>query len=100
MSIKVMTSVWRNSKARRNGLLVMLALADNADDDGVCWPSQRTIARKARLSHQGVAKLLDRLVAIGELDITRRPKTSNRYRILLPLTRDDAFDGDDDDDAW
>ena len=33
-------------------LLVLLALADHARDDGVCWPSIRTIAAKARVEER------------------------------------------------
>lgn len=39
MSIRVMSSVWANSKQSGNDLLVLLALADFADDRGVAFPA-------------------------------------------------------------
>jgi len=38
--------------------LVLLALADIADDTGYCWPSVKTIARKAGVSPRTVQRLL------------------------------------------
>ena len=38
MSIKRMNAVWNLSKQSGSALLVLLALADRADDDGFCWP--------------------------------------------------------------
>jgi len=38
MSIKVMSYVWEASKAKGSELLLLLAIADHAADDGYCWP--------------------------------------------------------------
>ena len=48
MSIKIMTRVWDNAPYEGNKLLILLALADFADEDGQCWPSQAVLASKAR----------------------------------------------------
>src|ERR671931_438908 len=50
MSIKVMNWVWDNSPTKGTELLMLLAIADNAaDDGGNAYPSIRTLARKTRL---------------------------------------------------
>ena len=38
MSIRVMTQVWDTSEQKGSALLLLLALADHAADDGFCWP--------------------------------------------------------------
>lgn len=65
MSIRVMTDVWDNGPEDRSELLVLLALADFADDHGRCWPSVETIGRKARMGERGVQKVLRRLEDAG-----------------------------------
>lgn len=47
MSIELMTAVWRTEIGPPVTRLVLLALADSANDEGVCWPSMSTVARKA-----------------------------------------------------
>lgn len=58
MSIKIMSQVWESGPEKQGHLLVMLALADYANDAGKCWPSIRSIAEKARMTERGVQKIL------------------------------------------
>lgn len=69
MSIEAMARVWKHSSAEGSALLVLLALADYADDHDRAWPSQATLAAKARMSDRNVRRVLDRLVEMGELVI-------------------------------
>jgi hypothetical protein len=68
MSIRVMTSVWDDVRTQAHGeLLVLLALADWASDDGYCWPTIPALAAKARLSERAVQQILGRLIATGRI---------------------------------
>ncbi len=58
MSIKTMTRVWETANARGNRLLMLLALADHADDDGICWPGIERLAVKTRLTARQVQRIL------------------------------------------
>lgn len=60
MSIRVMTAVWDNALGVSGGpLLVLLALADYANDDGTgAYPKQSTLATKTRLSERHVRRVL------------------------------------------
>ena len=64
-----MSTVWARSKQKGTALVIILALADFANDDGVCWPSVSTLARKARTGKRNVQYLLQRIVQSGEISI-------------------------------
>lgn len=78
MSIKVMTWIWDNADAKGSELLLLLALADFAADDGYCWPTISTLAEKTRLSERQVFRLLQKLEDAGELTVIRG-RRNNRY---------------------
>lgn len=70
MSIKVIQWVWDCSESKNAERLVLLAIADNAADDGTrAYPSVIEIARKANLSERGVQAAVARLVKSGELSV-------------------------------
>lgn len=69
MSIRLLTEIWENGPNSQADTLVLLALADFANDKGECWPSITSICKKSRLSNRGVQKVLARLQADGWLEI-------------------------------
>jgi hypothetical protein len=93
MSIRLMTWVWANSPYSGERLLLHLALADFANDDGVCFPSHGTLAKKARCSMSWVSKSIRQMVADGLVEIVEpagegRGKVG-RYRLLKGGTESD-----------
>lgn len=60
---------------------VLLALADNANDDGSCWPSIDTLATKTSLSTRTVRYALKRLSETGHLAIKQRFGSSNVFHV-------------------
>jgi DnaD/phage-associated family protein len=72
MSIKYMSMVWEHSKHDGSKLLVLLALADHANDDGVCWPSIPRLAKRARISERQVKRIVQDLADSGDLEIVSR----------------------------
>lgn len=64
-----MATVWATSPYRGEALLLHLALADFANDEGICFPSQKTLARKARCSENYVRVAVKRMVADGWLEV-------------------------------
>lgn len=71
MSIRLMTAVWEQADVAGGELLVLLALADAANDKGLCWPSVHTLARKSRLSERHVVRILRSLENSGLLEVQR-----------------------------
>lgn len=87
MSVRVMQAVWEHSKQSGGALVLLLAIADNAHDDGGgAYPSNATLAQKARMTGRNVNILLKSLVDAGEIaiDAGAGPHGCNVYRVLLP----------------
>lgn len=55
-----------------DGLAVLAALSTFADEHGVCWPSQSTLADKLKRSRPTINRILQRLDALGLVAIERR----------------------------
>jgi hypothetical protein len=83
MSLKVTTLVWEHSEQKGNDLIVLLGIAEIANDNGVAWPGRQRLAQKARMSVRGVQGVTERLVAAGELTIHERRgrRNTNIYRV-------------------
>ena len=85
MSITVYRNVWGGSRARGSARLVLLAIADHADDGGQAWPSVARLARMTGLSRRQVQRRVRQLVKAGELVIEQLGGggRSTRYRIAV-----------------
>ncbi|MFC2778427.1 MAG: helix-turn-helix domain-containing protein, partial [Pauljensenia sp.] len=87
MSILAMTWAWGLMDLDQSQTLVLLALADAANDEGVCWPSQAEIGRKARLKDRAVRNQIRSLEAAGLLSVSRRAtpqgRKTNVYRLNI-----------------
>ena len=85
MSIAMMNAVW-DSELDAKRKLVLLSLADNANDAGLCWPTQETIARRSSLSERTVRDYLHSLAGEGLITILELGNgrgISTRYRLNL-----------------
>lgn len=78
MSVKASTWAWE-MPLKGNEKLVLLALADHADDAGQCWPGLERIAEKCGISRASVIEHLNKLT---EIQIISRKKMhdENGYR--------------------
>jgi DNA-binding transcriptional ArsR family regulator len=67
--------------------LVLLKLADNANDDGYCWPSQSTIARHTGLNRSTVNRHIKKLADAGLVEVIPRSKDGvslpNHYQLHI-----------------
>jgi len=66
-----MTRVWDTSPQKSSALLLTLALADNANDSGLCWPGTTYLAQKIRMSERQTIRLIDQLATDGEIYIEK-----------------------------
>ena len=86
MSARCSGNVWKYSQHKGSDLLVLLAIADFAKDDGSgAWPSVALLAEKTRLSERSVQYILRKLEASGEIIIERHagPRGCHLYTVTL-----------------
>ncbi len=80
MSVRVMAAVWEMALPPMEKL-VLLALADCANDEGKCWPSATTLARKTGEGERTVRRAVQSLIAKGALKQDQRSGTSPIYTV-------------------
>lgn len=81
-----MSHVWERANVDKGTLLVLLALADWANDEGVCWPSVPTIAKKSRLGVRQVRRILADLETAKVITIKEKCGRGNTNVYKLNLT--------------
>jgi len=87
MSIKLMTQVWAMGNVSKEKM-VLLSLADQANDDGVCWPDTATIARRCSVSEKTVKRSIAGLVDLGLLTVKSEYGKPSVYHLHLDGKKD------------
>jgi hypothetical protein len=85
LSFNYTNLVWDRSPYRAEKLLVLLALADWSDTEGVCFPSYAKIAEKARVSKPGAIGIIQSLIKDGAIEIIEAGNgrgNHHSYRLL------------------
>ena len=99
MSIKIMAEVWEHASVSQGTLLVLLALADSADERSrECWPAVSSLAKKARLSERQVQRCIMELVEAQMVVVFQNAGRagSNLFRITVVTEwRGDKMSGGD-----
>lgn len=85
MSLRLMSAAWA-ANLPSTPKLVLLALADNANDEGNCAPSMKRIAQKCSLTERAVLNNINLLELGGFLLRENRQFKSNNYIITPPDT--------------
>lgn len=67
MSIRAIQAVWDRTETGGSVRLLLLALADFADEDGLAWPSVATLARRVGRNERRIQQLIAAAVEAGEL---------------------------------
>lgn len=97
MSIAALSYVWESSRQEGGALLVLLAIADYANEHGLAYPATKTLARKARLSERQTQRVVKELEAAGEIEVhaNKGPGGVNLYRIKRSVFPGDNLSGGD-----
>ena len=93
MSIAAYEAVWERSKSKGSQRLVMLSLAEHADETGSCWPSIKRISERTNVSKRQVIRALSELVGMGEISHIPGDGRGNysKYEILIMSVKDDTM---------
>ena len=83
LSIKIMSWVWDHSPYEGKALLLHLALADFANDAGEAWPSQPTLAKKARCTERYVRDAVATMEQDGYLSVSKPSNGRDSHRYTL-----------------
>ena len=81
MSTIMMAACWPLQGMSASQKAVLISLADQANDDGVCWPAVGTIAARTCLSERAVRDALAWLQAAGAVFREYRHNTSTYYTV-------------------
>lgn len=81
MSTIIMSRCWLLQDLSVTQKAVLISLADQASDDGVCWPAVGTIAKRCCMSERAVRTAIDHLEAVGLVSRERRFNSSTVYRV-------------------
>lgn len=85
MSIRIMTQVWQLDLPTASHKLLLLAFADHANDEGICYPALESIHRKTGLSRRHTQRLISSLKESGQLLVRRAPTryTSPLFQVVI-----------------
>lgn len=80
-----MTQVWAIDAPDPASKLVLLKLADNSNDDAVCWPSIALIVKQTGLGRSTVLRKLKFLEEMNWISrIPGRTQVTTKYKLTLP----------------
>ncbi|MBI1626458.1 helix-turn-helix domain-containing protein [Comamonas suwonensis] len=81
MSTIIMSACWPMQGMSAAQKAVLISLADQANDDGYCWPSVKTITMRTCLSARAVQGAIRWLESSGILRSSERRGTSTVYQL-------------------
>lgn len=89
MSFRYLNAAWE-LELPSHLKIVLLSLADQANDDGECWPSQSTIGRRCGTSSRQVSTNLRTLREMGLIEMVKRRRRKTAVYHLLIAEAPDA----------
>ena len=97
MSTAALKWAWDQMDIPGPSKFVLVALAENADDDGMCWPGLKYVADRVRQSQRSVSRHVRTLVDAGKIGVEKQQRlgggqSSNLYRLFM---RTGLVEGDD-----
>ena len=95
MSVKALTWAFEQP-INATEKVVLLALADHANEHGVCWPSVSILMKRANVGERTVQRAIQSLEGAGYLTRERRARdngsdTSNLYRLIFDRTPTETY---------
>lgn len=88
MSAHAVSWAWKTDVEDVEAKILLVKLADQANDDGECFPSLRTICRETKVGRTTAWDRIGKLKTAGLLEVEERTRadggrSSNLYRLLM-----------------
>jgi hypothetical protein len=85
VSVYVTAYVWEHSSRKGTELLLLLAIADIADKNGVAYPGVKTLAGYIRMSGRNTQRALAKLERSGEISVRRNggPNGTHLFQVRM-----------------
>lgn len=84
----MLSRVWNSAMPTSTHKLVLLAFADSANDEGMCWPSIKRVATRSQVSGRQVQRVVADLKHDGLLVVL---KSAAGHRTSIYLIRGDRL---------
>ncbi len=81
MSVHITSRAWKTEGLSMTQKIVLVKLADNASDQGQCWPSVPTIAKECSCTERAVYSAIKELERLGHITRRIRSGTSTVYMV-------------------
>lgn len=94
LSFKSTTQAWSHSGLKPLQRLVLLCLANHANEADECWPSLDTLAKETGISRRYVVELVHELASLGLVSMSKRKRSATT---LYRLTQDESVSADTSD---
>jgi hypothetical protein len=97
VSVETSNRVWKHSQKGGTPLLLLLAMADWADDWGYCYPSMEQMAIKCRQTERNILNLIADLEQAGEIRRVARGKggrgkfSGSVYQVIVGMNADEII---------
>ncbi|OOF84621.1 DNA-binding protein [Rodentibacter ratti] len=91
MSIKLMDKAFNAKVGNPLTKLLLIKLADNANDEGVCYPSYKKVAQQCEISRQTAIGHTKKLAEMGYISIKER-KTSKGHSSNLYILHSEKWE--------
>lgn len=82
MSLDATRWAWMQTCRRATDKLVLLSMADRADENHVCFPSVTRLSADTQLNRKTVMEAIRRLQKVGLIDTVKSTGASNVYRLV------------------
>lgn len=98
MSVKAMNWAWTRQGLKASQKLVLLKLADHANDDGLCWPGKGSLCDTCGMSKRALDGILHYLADQKLISVERRRGVDNERRnetnaYQLHIGQEELFSG-------
>lgn len=80
MSNKALSYIFEHSETKGSARVLMLTIADMANDDGECYPGKAKLAAKVNVSERQLTTLIRDCEALGELRVFQRSHSAEDHR--------------------